>query len=365
MMKEVTPQSVPPALIVNTLQSIQAGILNLANRLSPPFVQVLNLAAGVMNTQVIYAAAKLGIADLLRDGPRSVADLAKESGSNPDALYRLLRALASIGIFKESSSRVFEMTPAAEVLGEDHPMSVRPLALLIGDSIWREPWGDILYSVETGENAFQHVYGKSFFEYLDEHKDKSEIFNSWMTKISNMNCPVIAASYPFSKFKRVIDVGGGHGSLLVHILKRYRSVNGVLFDIPSVINSATEIDDSIASRCEKVEGDFFVAVPLGGDLYIMQQIIHDWSDELAIRILSNCRDAMSDDARILVIDAVIKPGSGRDMNKFIDLQMLLLNKGGRERTEEEFRQLFQASGLELLRIIPTSSMFSIIEGRKA
>ena len=363
-MKEVKSQSVPPAYIVNTVQSIQAGILNFANRLSPPFVQVLNLAAGVMNTQIIYAAAKLGIADLLKDGSRTVDDLAKETESNPDAIYRLLRALASIGIFKESSDRVFEITPAAEVLQKDHPISVHPMALLVGDSIWREPWGNILYSVKTGENAFQYVYEKSFFEYLNEHKDKSEIFNNWMTKVSNMNCPVIAASYPFSKFNKVIDVGGGHGSLLVHILKKYPDISGVLFDLPNVINSATEIDDGIASRCEKVEGDFFNVVPRGGDLYIMQQIIHDWKDELAIKILSNCRDAMSDDARILIIDAVIKPGNGQDMNKFIDLQMLLINKGGRERTEQEFKQLFQSAGFQLLKIIPTASMFSIIEGRK-
>jgi hypothetical protein len=325
---------------------------------------VLNLVAGVMNTQVIYVAAKLGIADLLKDGPRSADDLAMETESNPDAIYRLLRVLASIGIFKESSDKVFEMTPTAETLQKDHPMSVYPLALLIGDSIWREPWDHIMHSMKTGESAFEHIYEKNFFEYLDEHKDKSEMFNNWMTRISNMNCPVIAASYPFSKFKKVIDVGGGHGSLLVHILKKYPKINGVLFDRPDVIKSATEIDDSIASRCEKVEGNFFDAVPKGGDLYIMQQIIHDWKDELAIKILSNCRDAVDEDARILVVDAVIKPGNEQDLNKFIDLQMLLINTGGRERTEQEFNQLFQKAGLQMLKIIPTASMFSIIEGRK-
>ena len=363
-MKKEKSQSIPPAFIVNTVQTVQTGILNFANRLSPPFVQILSLAAGTMNTQVIYAAAKLGIADLLKDGPKSVDYLAKETESNTDALYRLLRVLSSIGVFKESAERVFEMTPVAEALQNDHPVSVRPFTLLVGDPIWREPWGNIMHSIKTGESAFEHVYGKNFFDYLNEHEEQSEVFNSWMTKVSNMNCPAIAAAYPFNKFKKVIDIGGGHGSMLAHILRKYPAVQGVLFDLPKVVENASEIDDSIAHRCEITGGSFFDAVPAGGDLYIMQQIIHDWEDELAVQILSNCRDAMSDDARILVVDAVIKPGNQRDMNKFIDLQMLLLNKGGRERTEQEFKQLFQQAGLQLLKIIPTASMFSIIEGRK-
>jgi hypothetical protein len=364
MKKKEKLQTIPPAFIINIVQSVQARILNFANRLSPPFVHILNLAAGTMNTQIIYAAAKLGIADLLKDGPKSVDDLAKETDCNPDAIYRLLRALSSIGIFKEFSVGIFKITSSAEVLLRDHQMSVYPFALLVGDPLWREPWGDIMYSLKTGQNSFQHVYRKNFFDYLNENKDKSELFNNWMTRVSNMNCPVIAASYPFFKFKKVIDIGGGHGSLLAHILKKHPGVNGVLFDLPIVIKSATEIDDSLSSRCDKVEGSFFDLVPGGGDLYIMQQIIHDWDDERAIKILSNCRDAMTHDARILVVDAVIKPGNERDMNKFIDLQMLIINKGGKERTKQEFKQLFQKAGLKLLKIIPTASMFSIIEGRK-
>ncbi len=364
MKKEEKSQSIPPAFIVNAVQSFQAGILNFANKLSPPFVQILDLGAGMMNTQIIYAVAKLGIADLLKDGPKSIDEIAKETDCNLDAIYRLLRALASVGVFKESAVGVFETTPSAEMLQKDHPMSVYPFALLVGDPLWREPWGDIMHSIKTGESSFKHIYGKNFFDYLNENKDQSELFNNWMTRVSNMNCPVIAASYPFSKYKKVVDIGGGHGSLMSHILKKHSDVIGVLFDLPIVIKNATEIDDSLANRCEKVEGDFFDSVPEGGDLYIMQQIIHDWDDKLAVKILSNCRDAMDDNARILVVDAVIKPGNKRDMNKFIDLQMLLLNKGGRERTEQEFKQLFQKAGLQMLKIIPTASMFSIIEGRK-
>ncbi len=363
-MKEEKSQPIPPVFLFNLVQSLQTGILNFANRLAPPFVQILTLAAGAWSTQIVYAAAKLGLADLLESRPKSTHDLAKETESNPDAIYRLMRTLASVGIFKEISDRVFELTPSAETLQENHPMSVRPLALLAGDPIWREPWGNIMHSIKTGEAAFENIFKKNFFEYLGEHKDKAEIFNNWMTRVSNMNCPVIAASYPFSKFRKVVDIGGGQGSLVAHILRKHPNINGVLFDMPDVVENAAEIDDDIASRCEIVGGDFFEAVPKGGDLYIMQQVIHDWNNALAVKILSNCRSAMANNGKILIVDAVIKSGNTRDVNKFIDLQMLLLNKGGRERTEQEFRTLFQDAGLELSRIIPTASMFSIIEGKK-
>lgn len=355
----------PPVFVVNAVQSVQSGFLNFANQLSPPFVQVLALATGVMSSQVIYAAAKLGIADLLKNGPKSSEYLAKETDCNSDAIYRLLRCLSSVGVFKETTDRTFALTQSAETLQKDHPMSVYPLALLIGDPIWTEPWKNILHSLKTGEDAFTYVFGKSYFDYLNENKEKSELFNNWMTRVSNMSCPVIASSYPFSKYNKVIDIGGGQGSQIAHILRKHPTVKGVLFDLPIVIDGPDEIDDDIAGRCEKVAGDFFESVPKGGDIYIMQQIIHDWSDELAIKILSNCREAMAVKGRILVVDAVIKSGNNRDMNKFIDMQMLMINKGGRERTKKEFTMLFQKAGLSLIKIIPTVSMFSIVEGQKA
>jgi hypothetical protein len=363
-MKQQKPPAGPPAFIVSTLKSLQAAVLNFAAKLAPPYIQVLDLAAGMMGTQVIYVAAKLGLADKLKKGPKSVDELAKETETNSDALYRLLRALSSLGVFKETSDKLFDLTPAAESLQADHHTSVRPLALLVGDPIWRDPWANIEHSVKTGEDGFQHVYGKGFFDYLSENKEKSDLFNNWMTKISNMNCPVIAQSYPFNKFSKIVDIGGGHGSLIYNILKCHPSVEGVLFDQPDVVSSATELNGELASRCELVGGDFFESVPKGGDIYIMQQIIHDWSDELAVKILSNCKDAMNDNGRVLVVDALIKPGNGRDINKFIDLQMLLINKGGKERTEQEFRSLFDSAGLEMTRVISTAAMFSMVEGKK-
>ena len=365
-MKEKKESKIPHQLALNTSEAVLSGNPVIDDSLLPHFIKLRNLVFESFNAQAVYAAAKVGIADLLEEGPKSADYLADATGNNPDALYRLLRALASVGIFRETSARAFELTPMAELLQENHPMSLRSFLLLIGDPIWREPWGNILYSIKTGEAAFDSIFKKSLFEYLEEHEDAMELFQGYMTVSSIVDCPIISSSYPFSKFRKVIDIGGGRGSLLVHILRKHPSINGVLFDLPDVVQGAHEIDSDIAPRCEIVCGDFFKEVPEGGDLYILQQIIHDWNDELATRILANCRKAMADNGSLLVIDAVLVPGNSRDANKFMDLAMLVGHKGGRERTEAEFRRIFQDAGLELTRIISTASIFSmsIIEGKK-
>ena len=366
-MEEKKGQKIPSEPSPKLSKAVSSGNPVIDDSLLPHFVELRNLVYESFNAQAVYAAAKVGIADLLEDGPKSADYLADATGNNPDALYRLLRALASEGIFRETSARVFELTPMAELLQENHPMSLRSFLLLIGDPTFREPWGNILYSIKTGEPAFDYIFKKGLFAYLEEHEDAMELFQRYMTVSSIVDCPVISSSYPFSKFRKVIDIGGGRGPLLVHILRKHPSVNGVLFDLPDVVQGANAIDSDIAPRCEIVSGDFFKGVPEGGDLYILQQVIHDWNDELATHILANCRKAMADNGRLLVIDAVLVPGNSRDANKFVDLAMLVGHKGGRERTEPEFRKIFQDAGLELTRIIPTDSIFSlsIIEGKKS
>ena len=366
-MEEKREPKIPQEPAVNSSKTVLSGNPVIDDSLLPHFIKLRNLVYESFNAQAAYAAAKVGIADLLEGGPRSADYLADATGNNPDALYRLLRALASVGIFRETSPRVFELTPMAELLQESHPMSLRPFLLLIGNPIWREPWGNIVYSIKTGEAAFDSIFKKGLFEYLEEHEDAMELFQGYMTVSSMVDCPVISSSYPFSKFSKIIDIGGGRGSLLVHILRKHPSVNGVLFDLPDVVQGSNAIDSDIAPRCEIVSGDFFKGVPEGGDLYILEQIIHDWNDELATRILANCSKAMADNGRLLVIDAVLVPGNSRDANKFMDLAMLVGHKGGRERTEPEFRKIFHDAGLELIRIISTDSIssLSIIEGEKS
>jgi hypothetical protein len=330
----------------------------------PPPVQLFEIATGFMKAQTIYVAAKLGIADLLKDGPKKVDELANIAGVHRNSLYRLLRALASIGIFAEKGDGNFELTPMASALQSDTPMSLRPYVLLLGDKSWWDPWSNLLHSVKTGEAAFDHIFGMSYSEYLETHPDIAKIFHECMTSVSQAHNPAIVGSYDFSSFQKIVDVGGGHGSLLTAILKANPALTGILFDLPHVVNSIETLDVKISGRCEIIGGDFFEEVPSGGDVYILKQIIHDWSDELSIKILQNCHKAMTKKGRVLVIEAVIEPGNAQSISKFFDLHMLVTAPGAKERTESEFRSLFNAAGFELSKITPTPSSFCIIEGHR-
>ena len=329
---------------------------------TPPIVQMFDIATGFMKTQTIYVAAKLGLADLLKDGSKSIDELSSATGAHSLSLYRLLRTLASIGIFIENEDGSFGITPLATTLQSDGPMSVRSFVLLLGKQFWWAPWGNLIDSITTGETAFERVFGMRFFEYLGKHPEVGNSFNIWMTRFSQMNDPAILGSYDFSTFHKVVDVGGGHGNLLAAILKANPTLKGVLFDLPEVVEAAREIDAGVAERCEIIGGDFFESVPAGGDAYILKQIIHDWNDDLSIKILQNCHKAMAGNGRVLVIDAVVSSGNAPDLNKFIDLHMLVLG-GGMEHTESEFRSLFDTAGFYLTNIVSTPAMFSIIEGR--
>jgi len=326
-----------------------------------PVIQLFEMATGFMQSQAIYVAAKLGLADLLQAGPKNITDLAQATGTNQPALYRLLRALTSIGVFAENGDGNFELTPLSAALLNDIPMSLRHYVLLMGDPTWWNAWGALLYSVKTGEPAFDRLFGMGYTEYLAQHPDLSETLNACMTSVSQVNNPAIVQSYDFSGFKKIIDLGGGHGSLLTAILKANPEASGVLFDLPHVIQTA-KLDAAIASRCEMVGGDFFKVVPPGGDAYLLKQIIHDWEDARCRQILKNCHQVMPENSRLLVIEAVIAPGEAQSINKFFDLHLLVTAQGGKERDEAEFRALFEAAGFTLSRIIPTPSSFCIIEG---
>jgi hypothetical protein len=365
-MKGKHESSMPQNAAFNPSNAVSSGNTVIEDRLSPHYVELRNLFFESVIFQCVYAAANAGIAEILSSEPKSSDDIAVATGNNPDAVYRLMRALASIGIFRETSERMFVLTPKAELLKESHPTSLRPIVLLTGDHFWRGPWDNIMHSIKTGESSFEYTFKKDIFSYTNEHEDARELFQRALTAFSIVNCPAIAVSYPFNEFRKVIDIGGGRGSLLAHILRQNPSVNGILFDLPEVVQGPNEIDSEIAERCEIVGGDFFKEVPEGGDLYIMQQVIHDWDDELAVKILTNCRSAMAENGRLLVVDAVLEPENKHDMNKFQDVTMLLVNKGARERSEQDFRKLFENAGLELTRIISTASIlsFSIVEGKK-
>jgi hypothetical protein len=323
------------------------------------------LAFGASITQALYVAAKLGIADLLAEGPQSVRELAFDTRTHERSLYRLLRSLSGIGVFQETAPKVFALTPYADALRSDAPESFRNAAIFMGaDWHWRI-WSNMLYSVQTGKSAWGSVHGMEAFDYLRENPDHGEIFNRAMTDMSLAAAPVVVEAYDFSRFETLADIAGGHGYLLSRILKSNPHVGGILFDMPAVIAGADEIleKEGVAARIEKVAGDFFESVPEGVDAYIMKHIIHDWDDDRAAEILRNIRKVMPAHGKVLIVETIVPAGNEPHYSKVLDLSMLVL-PGGVERTSDEYRELLAASGLRLTRIVPTRSPLSIIEAVK-
>jgi hypothetical protein len=327
-----------------------------------PAEYLMRLFDDVEFSYLVVVAAELGIADLLASGPRSIAHLSAATGADAQALYRVLRALASRGLFREDGDKWFSLTPLADPLRQDAPHSVRPQALWSGSEAYRRTWGDLSYSVRTGEPAFDHVYGKPFFDYLAEQPALARIFNDVMTSASSDEGAAIAAAHDFSGYRRIVDVGGGHGALLAAVLDRYPGPLGVLFDLAGVVETAHgPINRHIAAgRAEMMAGDFSEAVPHDGDAYLLKWIVHDWDDEAAIKILTNCRTAMAPAGKVLLVEVVIPEGTAGSEATRLDTTMLVFT-GSRERTEGEYRDLLQRAGLTLIKTSPTPSQLSILE----
>ena len=324
--------------------------------LPPPETVLTQIMLGRVASQALYVAAKLGIADLLVYGPKGVNDLARVADADAPSLYRVLRALASLGIFQEQDNQVFALTPAAEALRSDVPNSLRDVAIFWGEDWNWQVWGKILYSVRTGKSAWAQVHGEEVFDYFGKNQEAARIFDRAMTSFSGVATKAVLEAYDFSEIKTLVDIAGGQGRLLHGVLEAYPSMRGVLFDLPHVIESAQR-----RNRCDYVTGDFFVSVPAGGDAYIMKHIIHDWDDERALTILKNIRQAMNPDGRVLVVESVIADGNGQDFGKLLDIEMLV-SPGGKERTAAEYEDLFRRAGLRLTKIVPTKSPYSLIEG---
>ena len=333
----------------------------------PPQAVMLNLTIGHWIARLTHVAAELKLADLLKERPRTASQLAAAAGVHAPALYRVLRTLASVGVFEETRGGKFKLTPLGATLQTGVPGSLRGWALMINQKYSWDAWEELLYGVTTGGLPFLKAHGVSSFEYLENHPDELKIFGESMTSLSGTENPTIAAGYKFSKIETLVDVGGGHGSLLATILKANPRLKGVLFDQPSVIARAQKDEHvtakGIAERCRLESGSFFVAVPTGGDAYIMKYILHDWNDEQCVKILENCRAAMNEQGKVLVVDNVIPSGNGPSWGKLLDIQMLII--GGRERTKKEFGAMFAEAGLKLTRIIQTKCPLSIIEAVRA
>jgi hypothetical protein len=304
---------------------------------------------GIIAAQAISAAAKLRIADLLASGPKTVAVLASDSGAHQPSLEALMRTLSTLQLFATTPDGRYHNTAVSELLRSDHPSSQRDAALFLpAPFLWR-PLGELYESVRSGEPAFQRVFGQPFFEYLAAHPDDAKLFNTVMTQGIASTAPALLVAYDFSRFERLVDVGGGEGALLRDILAAAPKLHGVLFDLPQVVARASEVmAGEIAARCQIVGGSFFESVPEGADGYLLKGIIHDWPDEDAARILRNVRNAIRPGRTLLVIESMADSQS--HASGLMGLLMLVI--GGRERTEAEFRSLLAANGFALTRIIP-------------
>jgi len=324
-----------------------------------PSDRLRQMISGAWVTQMIHGAAELGVADQLASGERPVEELAEACGAESDGLFRLLRGLASLGIFQETAPRHFALTPLAELLRSDHPQSMRQFARMVGGEHYLG-WADLLYSVRTGEGAFRHRYGMSVFEWYQQNPDRGAIFDGAMGDHSRAQIEALLTGYDFSGITHLVDVGGGRGLLVQKVLAAYPALRGTVFDQPQVV-APVAVPPELAGRLSVQGGDFFAGVPAGADAYLLKHIIHDWGDDACLRILQHIRAAMASGARVLLVEQVIPPGNAPFPGKLLDLNMLVMTEGGRERTPSEYASLLGKAGLSLQRIVPTPSPVSVVE----
>jgi SAM-dependent methyltransferase len=325
--------------------------------------QMLDMLNAFLTVQALHVAAALGIADRLADGPATVDDLVTATGAHRPSLYRLLRLLAGAGVFREEADKRFTLTPLGGTLRSEGPDSVRDWALYVGAPETWQAWGRLRETVMTGEPGFVLAHGMPTYEFLARNSELGAPFDRWMTRQSDQHNAAVVAAYDFSQFGIVADVGGGQGSTLAAILRANPSLRGILLDLPQVVGNPAALEAAgVADRCEVVGGDMLREVPGGADAYLVKRVLMIWGDEQAIQLLRHCAKALPPGGKALVVEPVLPPGNEPSPAKAYDLLMLLAHKGGRVRTEAEFRDLFTAAGLRLTRVIPTASPNRILEG---
>jgi hypothetical protein len=332
----------------------------------PPNAILMQMLFGAQMQRSICIAAKLGIADLLAERPQTADELAAQTETHAPSLYRMLRTLASVGVFAETADHKFELTPVAALLRSDAPNSMRDFVIMMGEDWMWQAWGELMYSVRTGEVAFEKVQGMSAVEFLfQQNEEAGKIFNRAMTNFTLAAVPAIVEAYDFSGVGKLVDIAGGHGLLLAGVLKANPQLRGILFDLPFVIAGASELleKEGVRDRVELGSGDFFQSVPAGADAYMMKHIIHDFDDERSIKILRNIHATISGDGKVLIIEMVVLEGNEPHPSKDLDIVMLVSNTG-KERTKDEYRKLLEASGFRLTKVIPTKSPYSVIEGER-
>ncbi|HEU4835344.1 MAG TPA: methyltransferase [Pyrinomonadaceae bacterium] len=328
----------------------------------PAQVQMLQIISGFWISRAVYVIGKLGIPDLLQSGPKTAEELAAATKTHAPSLFRILRALVSVGVLSSVEGGRFAQTPLSETLVTDAPGSLRWFAVSELGQEHYPAWGNLMHSVKTGEIAFDNFFGVDIWKYFQQNPEDAAVFNNSMSNVTAAVNEAITSLYDFSQFGTLVDVGGGHGGLITAILQKNPELKGILFDAAEVIEGARPKIEAagLADRLETASGDFFKSVPEGGDAYIMKWIIHDWDDEKSNTILRNCRTRMKPNGKLILVDCVVPETDEPHFSKFIDLNMLVMT-GGKERTAKEFEQLLATAGFKLLRVIHTDLPTSIVE----
>jgi O-methyltransferase domain/Dimerisation domain len=328
---------------------------------APPPAQMILLIGGFRISQALYAAAALGVADQLAAGPAPADVLAEQTGAHAPSLRRLLRTLASVGVFSEPEPGVFALTPLGQTLTSGQPGSMRDVVIMFMETHYA-PFGELIHTIRTGQPAAEHHYGEPFFTWLSHHPDQASRFTGAMANLTGAFKTAAIASLPLEGTHTVVDIGGADGSMLAAILTAHPQMRGVLFDLPHVITGApqTLAKHGVEDRAECAGGDFLESVPAGGDTYLLSLVLHDWPDQQAIRILANIAAAVGNGTRLLVLDFVMPPGDTPHMSKISDLNMLAM-MGGKERTGPEWRELLEGAGFTGIQIHQTGTPFSIIQ----
>ena len=331
----------------------------------PPDAQLMQSLFGFMVTRSVSAVAELDVADALEDGPCDYRRLASRVGADPRSLHRVMRLLVSVGIFDAPRPGTFALTPVSNLLRSGHPESMRDLAVALTSASHWLPWGRFTTTLRSGRSGPQHTFGKDIFSWFqdDENKEEWRLFNAAMTSLSSATTKAVVNSYDFSRFKRIVDIGGGQGFFLSVVLAAAPSARGILFDMPGVTEGLS--GEGLGERIESVGGDFFAGVPPDGDCYTMKHILHDWSDEACRKLLGNIVQVMDPAGTIVVVDAIMPETPETHPAKFMDVNMLAMSEGGFERTEEEFATLFESVGLRLRAVHPAQSSVSVIEASRA
>lgn len=367
-MKKSSKPKEPPIFLVRIVMRIIDFLWKLQRKLMPPQAVLFDhVVSDSPKNRSIYIAAELGIADILKDGPKSIDELAASTGTDSNALYRIMRVLTSIGIFKENKEKKFETNKMGTYLESDKEDTMVFFIKVAGVEWAYRTWGGLLECVKTGKDFYTNKYGESIFKWIEKNPQVQKAFDDGMTSVSALTDVTVASAYNYSSFKSIIDIGGGIGTQIVTILNAYPKMKGVLFELPATIENVKKEgipeQEGLKGRLECVTGDFFKAVPEGHDAYFMKNILHDWNDEDSVKILINCRKAMRKDSTLMVVENIVKENNNEpDFSKMMDLNMMALF-GGSCRTKAEWSRLFEKAGLKLTRVFHTTSPYKIIEAK--